>query len=142
MYWFWEVSSQTNIKWCVFKGFPQKSLPQLISLFHAKDGVPISYVGSFLSHSAEKICRGTLECFKKFLVTKKPIDKRGGYHDFPPKNVVSQYHKKWRGTTLSFKKVWLPKLSRVGGTYHDFPSKHFCLTETKQFVGETFCVSL
>ena len=39
-----------------------------------------------MSHSAEKLRRGTLLCFRKFLVSKKVGDERGGgYHDFPSK---------------------------------------------------------
>ena len=41
---------------------------------------------NLLSHSTEKLCRGTFLCFTKFLVSKKFMDKRGGggreYHDF------------------------------------------------------------
>ena len=56
-------------------------------------------VEKFLSHSAEKFRRGTLLCFRKFLVPKNVRDKRGGgYHDFlsklfcltVPKNFVEE----------------------------------------------------
>ena len=56
-------------------------------------------VEKFLSHSAEKFRRGTLLCFRKFLVPKNFRDKRGGgYHDFlskffcltVPKNFVGE----------------------------------------------------
>ena len=51
-------------------------------------------VEKFLSHSAEKLRRGTLLCFRKFLVSKKFMDKRGGeYKDFPLKFFVSQCQK-------------------------------------------------
>ena len=45
-------------------------------------------VEKFLSHSAEKFRRGSLLCFRKFLVSKNVRDKReraGGYQDFPSK---------------------------------------------------------
>ena len=35
-------------------------------------------VENLLSHSTKKLCRGTLLCFTKFLVSKKFMDKRGG----------------------------------------------------------------
>ena len=41
---------------------------------------------NIFSDSAEKFCRGTLLCFRKFLVSKKVKDKRGGeYQVFPSK---------------------------------------------------------
>ena len=61
-------------------------------------------VEKFLSHSAEKIRRETLLCFRKLLVPKNVRDKRGG-------------------------------------GYHDFLSKLFCLTVSKNYVREPFCVS-
>ena len=45
---------------------------------------------SSLSHSSEKIRRGTLLCFTNFLMSKKIIDKRGGggeYLEFRLKNL-------------------------------------------------------
>ena len=56
-------------------------------------------VEKILSHSAEKFRRGTLLCFRKFLIPKNVRDKRGGgYHDFlsqlfcltVPKNFVGE----------------------------------------------------
>ena len=60
-------------------------------------------VENFLSHSAEKLRRGTLRYFKKIPVAKKFMDKRGGgggrvYHDFQakffcltlPKNIIGE----------------------------------------------------
>ena len=54
---------------------------------------------NFLSHIDEKFRRGTLLCFREFLVSKNVRDKRrGGYHDLPsklfflavPKNFVGE----------------------------------------------------
>ena len=39
----------------------------------------------FPSHSAEKFPRGTLLCFRKFLLSKNVRDIRGGYQDLPSK---------------------------------------------------------
>ena len=42
-------------------------------------------VERILSHSAEKFRRGTLRCFRKFLVPNNVRDERGdGLHDFLP----------------------------------------------------------
>ena len=41
-------------------------------------GVSRFSVKNFLSHSAEKVRRGTLLCFTKFMVSKKFMDRRGG----------------------------------------------------------------
>ena len=41
---------------------------------------------TFLSHSGEKVRSGTLLCFTKFLVSKKFLEKRGEYQEFPWKN--------------------------------------------------------
>ena len=47
------------------------------------------FLSKILSHSVEEpfcVCRGTLLCFRKFLVSKNVKDNRGGgYHDFPSK---------------------------------------------------------
>ena len=40
-------------------------------------------VKNFLSNSAEKVRRGTLQCFRKFLLLENVNEKRGGgYHNF------------------------------------------------------------
>ena len=40
---------------------------------------------TFLSHSAEKFRRGFLLCFTEFLVSKKLLEKRWEYPEFPSK---------------------------------------------------------
>ena len=55
-------------------------------------------VEKFLSHGAEKFRRGTLLCFRKFLVPKNVRDKRGGgYHDFLSKLFCLTVPKKFVG---------------------------------------------
>ena len=68
------------------------------------EGVPRFSVTNFLSHSTEKLRRGTLLCSTKFLVSKKIMDKRGGeggreYHVFV-KNFLSHSAEKLRRGTL------------------------------------------
>ena len=94
-----------------------------------------------MSHSAEKLRRGTLLCFRKFLVSKNVGDKRGGgYHDFPSKLfclTVSKYFED-EPFCVSEKFCYRKKLGIRGGGYHDVPSNLFCLTVSKHFVEETF----
>ena len=82
----------------VFKEFLQTSIRPLISVLYAKGYHDFPFK-KLLSHSAEKIRRGTPLCFRKFLVPKNVKDKRGGgYHDFlsrlfcltVPKNFVGE----------------------------------------------------
>ena len=76
----------------------------------------------FLSHSAEKIRRGTLLCFRKFLVLKNVRDKRGGgYHDFlsklfcltVPNHIVEEHFCVSEGFGNR-------KILCLRGEYHDF----------------------
>ena len=69
------------------------------------------FVQKFLSHSAEKLRRGTLLCFRKFLVSKNVRDKRGGgNHDLPSKLFSSHSTQTFsRGTLLCFRKFRLSK---------------------------------
>ena len=69
-------------------------------VYGEEGGVPGFPVENFLSHSAEKIRRGTLLCFTVFLVSKTFLEKRGlgEYQEFPskcfcltlPKNFVGE----------------------------------------------------
>ena len=98
----------------------------------------------FLSHSTQKLRRGSLLCSRKILVSKNVRDKRGGeYHNFPSKLFCFSVPKTFVGESFSvslisgIKKIWI----RGGGRkYRDFPSTFFCLTVPKTFVGEPFCV--
>ena len=46
--------------------------------FMPERGISRFSVENLLSHSAEKLRRGTILCFTKLLVSKKLMDKRGG----------------------------------------------------------------
>ena len=92
------VKNKTTVLILVFKEFLQTSIRPLISGLYAKGYHDFPFE-NFLSHSAEKFRRGTLLCFRKFLVPKNVRDKRGGgYHDFlsqlfcliEPKNFVGE----------------------------------------------------
>ena len=99
---------------------------------------------NFSSHSTEKLRRGTLAFFKRFLVSKIAMDTRGVYCDSPSESFSSHSTKKnRRRTLLIFRKLLFSKIfkhKREGGTYHDLPSKIFCPTVSKYFVEVLFCV--
>ena len=67
-----------------------------------------------------------------------------GYHYFPLRNFCLSAEKFCRGTFLCFRKSLESKNNRDKrrGGYHDFLSKLFCLTVPKNFVWESFSVSL
>ena len=69
-----------------------------------KRGISQFSIENLLSHSTEKLRRGTLLCFTKLLVSKKLMDKRGGggteYHDFLSKSFSSHSAEKFRRGTL------------------------------------------
>ena len=54
------------------------SLNSGIKKFYAYEGNITIFYRNLLSHSTEKLRRGTLLCFTKFLVSKKFMNKRGG----------------------------------------------------------------
>ena len=56
-----------------------------------------SSVDNFLSKSAEKIRRGTLLCFTDFPVSKKFMEKSGGYQDLPSKIFCLRDPRKFTG---------------------------------------------
>ena len=100
-------------------------------------------VQNFLSHSTEKLRRGSLLYSRKFLRSKTFRDKRGGeYHNFPSKLFCFTVPKDFVGESFSvslvsnIEKIWI----RGRRKYCNFPSKIFCLTVPKNFVGDPFCV--
>ena len=97
----------------------------------------------FLSQSAEKCRAGALQCFRKFRVSKNFTDKRGrGYHVFPLIFFLSQCQEiSWGNPFNVSEKFGYQNLSCRGG-HHGFVEFFFShRTETKNFVGEPFCVS-
>ena len=81
-------------------------------------------------------------CFRKFLVAKKFMDKRGGggeYQNFPSKTFCLTVPKKFVGEPFRVSLIsGIGKTLCFRGLCHDFPSKIFCLTVPKNFVGEPF----
>ena len=69
-----------------------------------KRGISQFSIENLLSHSTEKLRRGTLLCFTKLLVSKKLMDKGGGggrdYHVFLSKSFSSHSAEKFRRGTL------------------------------------------
>ena len=94
------VKNKTTVLILVFKEFLPTSIRPLISLLYAKGyhDFPLKNFCVTVPKN-EKFRRGTLLCFRKFLVPKNVRDKRrGGYHDFlsklfcltVPKNFVGE----------------------------------------------------
>ena len=95
-----------------------------------------------LGNSTESFCRGTLLCFRGFLVKKNVRDKAGReYHDFLSKIFAHSAESFRRGTFLCFRDFLVSKNVRNtgGGGNHDFPLELFCLS-TESFRG-FFCNS-
>ena len=92
-----------------------------------KKGISLNSVEKSLSHSADKIRRRTLLCFKRILVSKIFKQRRGEASRFCRKFFYLTGPKKLRqGTILCFRKFLVEKnilWIRGGGGYHDFPSK-------------------
>ena len=91
-------------------------------------------VGIFLSHSAENFRGGTLQCFRKFRVSKSFMHKKG-ISLFSVETFLSHSAEKFRGEPFNFSEnfgYW---------GYHYSLLKIFCLTAEKIREGEPFCVS-
>ena len=89
----------------------------------------------FSSHSTKKIHRDTLLFFRKFLVSKKLMDKRGGGGSitiFSQKCFVSQCRKKSYRNLSVFHSFGYPKILGIREVGHDILSKTFCLTVPKK----------
>ena len=64
-----------------------------------------------LGNSTESFCRGTLLCFRGFLVKKNVRDKAGReYHDFLSKIFAHSAESFRRGTFLCFRDFWSRKM--------------------------------
>ena len=129
-----------------FKKFLQTSIPPLIYVLYAKGYHDFS-VEKISSHISEKFRRGNRLCLRKFRVSKNFMPKRG-ISRFSIKNiVVPQYRKYFVGEPCFIsenfwyrKNLWI-RGGRGGGSITIFRQK-MSLTVPKNFVGETFSVSL
>ena len=112
-------------------------------------GVSRFSVEKFLSDCTEIFHWRTLWCFRKILLSKIFMHRRGESR-FCRKFFVSQERNEnlCRGTLLFSIKFLVSKkfMDKRGGErrgggreYHDFLSKIFCLTVPKNFIGEPFC---
>ena len=101
-------------------------------------GIARFSIENLLSHSTEKLCRGTLLCFTKFLVSKKFMDKRaGGVSRFSVENFLSHSAEKFRrGESKSvslisgIEKVWI---RRGKGGVSRFSVGNFLSHSAKKF---------
>ena len=101
-------------------------------------GISRPSLGTFLSHSTEKIRRGTL-VFQKNSGLKKLH--RLVYHDFV-ENWFSHISEKFRWGTLDFSETFsYRKFLWIEVRYHDYLSEHFCLTVPEIFRRGTLCLS-
>ena len=103
-------------------------------------------IENLLSHSTEKLRRGTLLCSRKILVSKNVRDKRGGEsHNFPSKFFRLIVPKIFVGESFSVSLIsGIENFYASEGyvTIFNFLSKFFWLTVPKNFVVESFSVSL
>ena len=103
-------------------------------------GILQSSIENLLSHSSEKIRRGTLLCFRKFRVSKNIRDKRGEeYQDFPSIFLSHSSEKFRRGTLLSFRKFRVSKNFMPTGGIIRFSIKNLLSHRTENLRGEPFC---
>ena len=86
--------------------------------------------------------RGTLLCFRKFLVSKNVSDKKRGCHNFLSNLFCLTVPKKFLEEPFSVSENFeYRKTLCIEGGYQDFLSEIFCLTVPKNFVGEPFLTS-
>ena len=98
-----------------------------IAKFHAEEEISLNFVEKFLSHSADKIRRGTLLRFERILVSILFKQKRGQASRFC-RNFFSHMTKKLcQGTILCFRNFLVgKKYSWIRGSgYHDFRSNFY-----------------
>ena len=111
-----------------------------------REGVSRFSVENLLYHRTEKLCTGTLMRFRKFLVSKNFMAKRGEggreYYNFSSKIYCLTVLKKFLGEPFGDSEDFgYRKILCMRGGYHDFLSEFFRLTLPKNFVGEPFLVS-
>ena len=80
-------------------------------------------------------------CFRKFLVSKKFMDKREGeVSRVSFGKIFSHSAEKFRkGTHDGVTDFGYPKILCLRGLSHEFSSNFFCIAVSKNFAGETFC---
>ena len=127
----------------VYKGFLRISIPPLISIFHAKEGVSRFSFEKFSSHSDEQNLLGTLGVSENFEYRKSLRIGKGGYHNFLSIFLSHKIEIFRRVILLCFKKVLVSKncMDKRGmkGKITIFRRKIFQSTE--KTIGKPVCVS-
>ena len=136
------VKNETTVQNPVYESFLQTSIPSVISIFYAKEGLSRLFVRNFLSHSTEKVRWGTLRCIRKFRVSKNFMHKKGISLNSVEKFLSHSADKIRRRTLLCFERILLSKIFKQRrGEASRFWRIFFYLTGPKNFAGEPFCVS-
>ena len=108
-----------------------------------KKGLSLNSVEKSLSHSADKICRRTLLCFERILVSKIFKRRRGEASRFCRNFFSDRTEKTSPGNHSVFQKISGSEkyfMYKRGGGITIF-RRSFCLTVPKYFIGEHFGVS-
>ena len=108
--------------------------------FMHKKGISLFSVEICLSHSADKIRRRTLLYFRKFLVSKSFMQRRGHhgfFENFPSHRTKTKNFE--REPFCVSEVFWYGKKFMDKRGYHDFPSRSFRPTVLKHFVGGPLC---
>ena len=107
-----------------------------------EEGVSRIFVKNFMSHSAEDFHRGTLLCFRDFLVSENVRDKRQGRdHENPSKLFCLRLHKNFSVAPFSLSLfLSIEKFSLLEGFVTIF-CRFFCLALQKNFIVERLVVS-
>ena len=96
------------------------------------------FVQNFLTYSTEKFRWGTLRCIGKFPVSKNFMHKKGISLNSVEKFLSHSVEKFRRGTLQCVTDFGYLKILCFRELCHNFVSKFFCLTVSKNFVGEPF----
>ena len=107
-----------------------------------KTGMSRVSVGNFLSHRSKKLCRGTVLCLRKTLLSKILCRGAVGVSRLSVEIVFFPATETFRrGTLLCFTKFRVSKTFRHENRISQFSVKIFCLRVPESFLGERLCVS-
>ena len=118
---------------------------RVAKIFMHKKGISLNSVEKSLSHSADKIRRTTLLCFEKILVSNIFKQRRGEASRFCRKFFLSHRTKKISPGNRSVFQIISGRekyfMEKWGGGIITIFRRNFCLTVSKNFIGEHFGVS-
>ena len=132
-----EKISRVNLLCCVSENFRQPK-----SLWIRGGGSIMFFSRQFFFAQCRKSQQGnpSVLCFRKLLVAKSFMDKKGGISRVSVENFLSDSAEKFRRETLQCViSFGYRKILCFRGLCNDFLSKNFCLTVPKHFVVEPFC---